>query len=85
MQSEQQIQKKIIDRHEADGWMSVKFMKCNKNGWPDLQFHRNGITKFVEVKKPGGRIAPLQKYRIEQLRKQGFEAVVMNGIESIIF
>ncbi len=83
--TEQAIQKKISDRLTKEGWLVVKILKCNRNGWPDLQAHRNGITKFVEVKKPGGVIAELQKYRIKQLRQQGFEAVVMDGIDSVIF
>jgi hypothetical protein len=60
-------------------------MKTNTNGIPDLLILKNGIAKFVEVKKPGGKIAELQKYRIKKLREQGFDAVVMDGIDSIIY
>ncbi len=83
--TESQTQKKIADHYTKEGYLVVKVIKCNRNGWPDLQLHKDGTTRFIEVKKKGGIIAPLQKYRIEQLRKLGFDAVVMDGIESIIF
>ena len=83
--TEQQIQKKITDQLTNDGWFVVKLMKTSINGIPDLMALKNGTTKFIEVKKPRGVISEIQKYRIKQLRKQGFEAVVMDGIDSIIY
>lgn len=83
--TEQQIQKKITDQLTSDGWFVIKLMKTSINGIPDLMALRNGTTKFIEVKKPRGVISEIQKYRIKQLRKQGFEAVVMDGIDSIIY
>lgn len=82
--TESKIQKKIIDHYQNAGFMVVKLMKTNQNGIPDLMVLKNGICKFVEVKKPGGKISQLQKYRIDKLRQQGFEAVVMDGINSTI-
>lgn len=83
--TEQAIQSKITKHYESKGWEVIKLMKCNKNGYPDLMLLKDGTTRFIEVKKPGGKIAELQKYRIKQLRQQGFDAVVMDGIESVIF
>tara|TARA_R110002050_G_scaffold2501_4_gene14461 strand:- start:2529 stop:2783 length:255 start_codon:yes stop_codon:yes gene_type:complete len=83
--TEQQIQKKITDNLESDGWVVVKLMKTSTNGIPDLMCLRNGVAKFIEVKKPNGKISELQKYRIKQLRKQGFEAIVMDSTTNIIF
>ena len=83
--TEQQIQKKNTDNLENDGWVVVKLMKTSTNGIPDLMCLRNGVAKFIEVKKPNGKISELQKYRIKQLRKQGFEAIVMDSTTNIIF
>ncbi len=83
--TEQQIQKKITDQLTNDGWFVIKLIKTTINGIPDLMALKNGTTKFIEVKKPRGVISEIQKYRIKQLRKQGFEAVVMDGINSIIY
>ncbi len=83
--TESKIQKKITDNLESDGWVVVKLMKTSTNGIPDLMCLRNGVAKFIEVKKPNGKISELQKYRIKQLRKQGFEAIVMDSTTNIIF
>ena len=83
--TESKIQKKITDNLENDGWVVVKLMKTSTNGIPDLMCLRNGVAKFIEVKKPNGKISELQKYRIKQLRKQGFEAIVMDSTTNIIF
>jgi len=83
--TESQIQKKIIDNFTDRGFLVVKLMKTNTNGIPDLMVLKDGVCKFIEVKKPNGKISELQKYRIKQLRKQNFVAVVMDGIDSIIY
>ena len=83
--TESKLQKKIIDNFTDCGFMVIKLIKTNTNGIPDLLILKNGIAKFVEVKKPGGKISELQKYRIKKLREQGFDAVVMDGIDSIIY
>lgn len=83
--TESQIQKKIIDNFTDRGFLVVKLMKTNTNGIPDLMVLKDGVCKFIEVKKPNGKISQLQKYRIKQLRKQKFVAVVMDGIDSIIY
>jgi len=83
--TESQIQKKIIDNFTDRGFLVVKLMKTNTNGIPDLMVLKDGVCKFIEVKKPNGKISELQKYRIKQLRKQKFDAVVMDGIDSIIY
>lgn len=37
---------------------------------------RQGITMFIEVKKPNGRLSELQKIRIKQLQDLGFECKI---------
>jgi len=37
---------------------------------------QNGITMFIEVKKPNGRLSELQKIRIKQLQDLGFECKI---------
>lgn len=82
MSSEQQIQKKISDHLEAEGWMVIKLIKTNCNGIPDLMALRNGVTKFIEVKRPKvGKLSKIQEYRIKQLKEKGFEVDVWEGIE----
>lgn len=80
---ESQIQKSVIKKYERDGWYVVKILQTTKNGWPDLQCHKLGITEFIECKEEGNgydfaRRFPLQHYRHEELRAQGFTVKVID-------
>lgn len=76
--TEAQIQAKIIDRYEKDGYMVVKLIQTSKNGIPDLLLLKDGIASFIEVKTETGRLSELQKYRIKQLEEKGFKVEVVN-------
>ena len=76
--TESQIQKKIIDRYEKDGYMVVKLIQTSKNGIPDLLLLKDGIAYFIEVKTETGRLSELQKYRIKQLEEKGFKVEVLH-------
>lgn len=73
------IQKKVRLRYEADGWLVVKIIQTTKNGWPDLQCHKKGITIFIETKATGKTVSPLQGYRHKQLRAKGFTVLTKDN------
>lgn len=73
------IQSRIIKRLEKDGWMVVKLGITNLPGIPDLLALKDGVARFVEVKRPGEKPRPLQLYRHEQLRNLGFDVEVMDN------
>ena len=75
---ESAVQRKIIQRYEADGYLVVKINLCNKSGFPDLMMLKDGIASFVEVKRKGEKPRPLQLYRHEELRNAGFEVLVLS-------
>lgn len=71
--TEQQLQTKIKNKLQKEGWEIIKLIKTSWNGIPDLMCLRNGSTMFIEVKKEKtGVLSELQKIRIKQLRDQGF-------------
>ena len=74
--TEQKIQTKIINQLTKEGWLCVKLIKTSKNGIPDLMCLRDGVTMFIEVKKPNGKLSELQKIRIKQLKDLGFECKI---------
>jgi Holliday junction resolvase len=83
--TESQIQSKLIKHFESKGFYVIKLIKTSVNGIPDLLVIKEDRVKFIEVKKPGGKIAKLQEFRIRELRQQGIDAVVMDGIDSVIY
>lgn len=71
------LQRRIIKRLEKEGWMVVKLTLTNLPGLPDLMALREGVAKFIEVKRPGQVPRPLQVYRHRQLRDRGFDVEVL--------
>lgn len=78
------IQSQVIKYLEKIGWYVVKIIQTNKNGWPDLQAHKDGITIFVEVKSEKGKVSQLQQYRHKQLTEAGFKVYVIYSLKQII-
>lgn len=69
----------------AKGYYVLRLYRTNKNGIPDLIAipvgTKAGNTKvrFSEVKRRGKKPAPLQRYRIEELKAHGFEVEIYDG------
>lgn len=51
------------------------------NGIPDLMAMKEGKTIFIEVKQEKGVLSELQKLRIEQIQKNGFEVFIWTDFE----
>ena len=79
--TEQQLQAKKIKQLEQEGFYVIKLTTTNKNGIPDLIALRSDRPAlFVEVKKPKGKVSPLQRYRIKELQNYGFDVEVYRGL-----
>jgi RecB family endonuclease NucS len=74
--TESTIQRNIIRKKEKEGYYVIKLVVTNKKGISDLLcLKKDEPPLFIEVKKSkGGVLAPLQKFRIEELRGLGFKA-----------
>ncbi len=78
--TEQKIQSKKIKELEEQGYYVIKLKLTNKNGIPDLiAIPKDCNVKFIEVKKPNGKISKLQEYRIDELKKHGVSVEVYKG------
>ena len=80
---EQQIQKKISDYLERDGWFVIKLIRTNKNGIPDLIAINSERTVFFEVKTPTGKTSVIQEFRIKQLQRLGLGAYIVRSVEEV--
>jgi Holliday junction resolvase len=75
--TEQKYQKTLIDEYREKGYYVIKLIKTNVNGIPDLLCLKiDEPPIFVEVKTKKGRLSKLQEYRINELQKRGFIAIV---------
>jgi Holliday junction resolvase len=83
--TEQQVQNKIIKSLEENGYYSIKLIKTNRNGIPDIMaLHPERDTLFIEVKTTTGKTSKLQAYVLNSLQKKGFRAYVVYGYEDYI-
>lgn len=81
--TEQSIQNAIREHLKSEGWLVVKCMAMSKPGWPDLLAIKGGRHLHIEVKRPGGRISPLQTMMHQQLQQHGAEVFIAYGVEDV--
>ena len=64
--------------------MVLKFVSPGKAGVPDrLILAPGGKACFVEMKRPGGKLRPLQKFVIGQIEDLGFKVYVVDSEQDI--
>tara|TARA_Y100000356_G_C11213680_1_gene264931 strand:+ start:780 stop:1022 length:243 start_codon:yes stop_codon:yes gene_type:complete len=73
---EQAYQSKLIKEYEREGYYVINLIQTNKSGIPDLLCLKPDHILFVEVKTSIGRPSKLQEYRIRELKKFGFDAII---------
>lgn len=69
MIDERDVERYLIKECEKRGWLCWKFVSPGRRGVPDRIVIRHGGVAFVEVKRKGGRVSPLQIRRIEELTR----------------
>tara|TARA_B110000902_G_scaffold122605_1_gene143511 strand:+ start:225 stop:476 length:252 start_codon:yes stop_codon:yes gene_type:complete len=78
-------QQKIIKEYESYGFLVIKTIRLNKSGFPDLMCLKDGKTVWIEIKEPTDTLKPLQKKRIDELIKIGFEAYCLKKNKGKIY
>lgn len=77
MIDERDVERYLVKECEKRGWLCWKFVSPGRRGVPDRVVIRPGSVAFVEVKRKGGRVSPLQIRRIEELTRRGVAARVV--------
>lgn len=80
--TEQQLQTKIIKHLDKEGYYTIKTIKLNKNGLPDIFAFKDGLTTMIEVKAKGKKPNELQKYRIDEVKKFGVKSFWVDDFET---
>lgn len=79
------FQSKLIKEYKSKGYIVLKHIRCNENGFPDLQLLKDGKSTFIEVKEGSDTLKPLQVYQIDRLIAKGFEAYCLHETKGIIY
>lgn len=78
------IERKLTEKVREVGGLCFKFTSPGVVGVPDrLVLLNKGKIAFVEVKKPGEELRPIQAKRKKQIEALGFKVYVLDGLEKI--
>lgn len=79
---EKQLEKKICEYAKNKGFLAYKFVSPNNRGVPDRLFiSKFGNIFFIEFKSKLGKIAPLQKLKIDKLISHNVKVYFVNSEE----
>ena len=81
MISEATVERAVTAWARGLGIMTIKLNVRGQRGTPDRLYMLSGKALFLEFKRPGARASPLQRYMINQLLANGFNAVVVDEVE----
>ena len=81
---ESSLEKRLRLEVKKHGGKALKFVSPGKRGVPDrLILKPEGQAIFVELKKPGQPLEPLQQKRAEELKSLGFQVFKIDSKEDI--
>jgi Holliday junction resolvase len=79
------FQNKVKKQMQEQGYTVLKIIKLSDSGYPDLQCLKDGKSVWIECKEKNDTLKPLQKLRIDQLIKQGFDAYCLQDGKGKIY
>lgn len=81
---ESTIEARLVREVKKRGGLCYKFTSPGSPGVPDrIVILPGGRIVFVELKTEIGRLAKVQKWQIEELRKRGAEVRVLKGLDPV--
>lgn len=76
---ESAVERALVKGARARAAWAVKMTPAGHAGFPDrIILAPDGRVAFVELKRPGGRVRPLQEATIRRLRALGFRVEVLD-------
>lgn len=79
------FQTRVMAEYRAKGYIVLRLIRLNNNGYPDLQCLKAGKSTFIEVKAIGDILSVLQKFRIDELIKNKFKAFCLHETDGVIY
>ena len=82
---ESTIEARLVREVKKRGGLCYKFTSPGNPGVPDrIVSLPGGTTIYVELKTEIGRLAKIQKWQIEELRKRGAVVRVLKGMDQVL-
>ena len=81
---EKQIESKLVKAVKQSGGLCLKFVSPTLDGVPDrIVLLPEGKIAFVETKRTGGKMRPLQLRRKKQIEQLGFKVFCLDDPNDI--
>lgn len=82
---ESAIEARLVREVKKRGGLCYKFTSPGNPGVPDrIVILPGGTTIYVELKTEIGRLAKIQKWQIEELRRRGAVVRVLKGMDQVL-
>lgn len=82
---ESAIEARLVREVRKRGGLCYKFTSPGNPGVPDrIVLLPGGVTVYVELKTEIGRLAKIQRWQIEQMRKRGADVRVQKGLDQVM-
>lgn len=82
---ESAIEARLVREVKKRGGLCYKFTSPGNPGVPDrIVILPGGTTVYVELKTEIGRLAKVQKWQIEELRRRGAVVRVLKGMDQVL-
>lgn len=81
---ESAIEARLVKLVRARGGLCYKFTSPGNPGVPDrIVITPDGRTIYIELKTEVGRLAKIQQWQHEQLRKRGADVRTLKGLDQV--
>lgn len=82
---ESAIEARLVRLVRSRGGLCFKFVSPGNPGVPDrIVITPEGRTVYVELKTEVGRLAAIQKWQHEEMRKRGAEVRTLKGLDQVL-
>lgn len=81
---ESAIENKMVRMVRERGGLCYKFVSPGNPGVPDrIVITPDGRTIYIELKTEIGRLASIQKWQIDEMKKRGVDIRVLKGLDEV--
>ena len=80
---EAELEDMLVDKITNLGGIAWKFVSPGTVGVPDRIVMINGKLVFVEMKRPSKQMTEIQKWRRQQIEREGFDVMCLNSEEQV--
>lgn len=81
---ESTIEARLVRMVRDRGGLCYKFVSPGNPGVPDrIIITPDGRSVYIELKTEIGRLANIQKWQLEEMRKRGADVRVLRGLEEV--